>query len=115
MVTALRRLIRWLFEHLQNLIGWLWQQVAVLWDSFWYWIGEWASEGASWGKSLIPTDILDLFATPLVAANIKNLILATTYFVPVVGLGAIILSTYSLAAVVRLIRWIKSFIPSISG
>ena len=109
-------LFGWLADYIvaaaSAVMGW----ISALWNLISTTVGQWATEAVTWLLQQLPlSQIGSLFSSPLLNANLKNALSALTYFFPVVGVMAIITMAYSICATIRLLRWVKSFIPTISG
>lgn len=88
-------------------LGWWNAAVAV--------IVPWIQEAAATLGDMLPPQVQTLVQSPLVSGNIATFVSALTYFVPVKGILVLLIAGWGICAIIRLVRWIKSFIPTMSG
>ncbi len=64
---------------------------------------------------LLPTGVADYIADTVQIREISSLVQTATWWIPVFGILAIYIQAYTLAATIRLVRWIIGLIPTIEG
>lgn len=115
MITAIKGFFSWLAGHIYGGFSYLFSLLYVVWYQLWASFIEWLDLGVSWLKSLLPSGLVEFFSNPLLAGAIATAAESITFFIPLAGLMTVVVFTYSTVASIRLARWIKSFVPTISG
>lgn len=108
-------LIQWLGRFVVNAVEALAGWMVGWWNAAVGAVAAWLTDAAAVLGDMLPPQIVTLVQSPLVAGNIASFVSALTYFVPVKGIVALLVGGWGVCAIIRLVRWIKSFVPTISG
>jgi hypothetical protein len=97
-------------------LGWLWGLVILAWNDCWGWVKAWFASAWQWVHDQVGPQ-LDAWVSghEVIAADLRSALELISYFVPVKGLCVMAIAALTAAAVIRLVRWIKAFIPTIDS
>jgi hypothetical protein len=92
-------------------LGWF----LAMWNAVMSWIAGWIQEGSFFFANFLPPYVTTFVSNFLLPSWIREAFDVVSYCVPIKQMASIMVVTFGACAIIRLIRWIKSFVPTISG
>ena len=103
-----------IFNAIFGFSQWLWDMTIEVLTVLWYWTLELIKDAAQWLYHAMPEGAREIFQslsiTPLVDAY--DLV---TYAFPIHATLGIIIATYTTCGVIRFIRWLLGFAPTLNA